>query len=149
MNFTGGRNSFLQNIEYVSVFLIGAVLYTLSELIYRGYSHITMFFAGGISFFIIYICEKRIFGIKPVYRCIIYAFLITALEFVFGVVFNIMLGMNVWDYSDQPFNILGQVCPGFVLMWMALAFPAVFLCKLIREFFEKTRISARDNALDK
>lgn len=135
--------------ENITVFLFGGAAYVLAELIYRGYSHVTMFFAGGISFFLIYMSEKRIGKFKLFYRCTLYAFMITALEFVFGVVFNILLGMNVWDYSHQPLNILGQVCPGFVLMWTALAFPAVFLCKLIRNGFENYRKTAGDNALDK
>ena len=134
--------------ENISVFILGGAAYVLAELIYRGYSHVTMFFAGGISFFLIYISELHTGERKLVYRCIIYAFMITALEFVFGVVFNVLLGMNVWDYSEEPLNVMGQVCPGFVLMWTALAFPAVFLCKFIRAGFQKHRNRTGDNALD-
>ena len=66
-----------------------------------------------------------------------YAFIITAVEFVFGVIFNIWLGLNVWDYSDEPLNFLGQICPGFVLMWMALSLPAVWISGKIRYIFVK------------
>ena len=146
MNYKSKRFKTNTVIEYASVFLMGAAAYFLAELVYRGYSHITMFFAGGICFFLIYICEKRLNGINIFVRSIIYALVITAVEFVFGIVFNIILGLQVWDYSELPFNILGQVCPGFVLMWMALSFPAVLLCRIIREFFRK---KTDDNALVK
>ncbi len=149
MDYTRQKSKTSGCTESILVFLAGAFAYYFAELIYRGYSHITMFFAGGICFFLIYICEKRMASVHILLRVVVYAFMITAVEFVFGVVFNIMLDMKVWDYSDQPFNILGQICPGFVLMWMFLAFPAVFLCKQIRVFLKKTRISAHDNALDK
>lgn len=46
---------------------------------------------------------------------------VTAIELVFGLIFNVWLGMNVWDYSNQPFNILGQICPIFSLIWAGVA----------------------------
>lgn len=149
MNYKKKESSSGTVTEYVLVFLLGACAYIAAELIYRGYSHITMFFAGGLCFFLIYICEKKLYYMKIVYRCIIYALMITAVEFVFGVVFNIMLGMQVWDYSGEPFNILGQVCPGFVLMWLALSFPAMFICRKLATLFEAVRREKHDNALDK
>ena len=27
------------------------------------------------------------------------------------------LGLDVWDYSNQPGNVLGQICPAFGLLW--------------------------------
>ena len=27
------------------------------------------------------------------------------------------LGLGVWDYSNQPGNVLGQICPAFGLLW--------------------------------
>ena len=38
-----------------------------------------------------------------------------------GVIFNLWLKMDVWDYSYMPFHILGQICPMFTLMWAGLA----------------------------
>lgn len=141
MNYSGRKNLHLPKaltiFENLTVFLMGAVVYFGTEFVYRGYSHITMFFAGGICFFLIYVCEKHIVKMKLLYRCVLYAFMITAVEFVFGLVFNVWLGLNVWDYSEEPFNILGQVCPGFVLIWMALSLPAVWLSGKVRRFFIK------------
>ena len=39
------------------------------------------------------------------------AIIVTVLELVCGLVINQWLGWNVWDYSDMPGNIMGQVCP--------------------------------------
>jgi uncharacterized membrane protein len=30
-------------------------------------------------------------------------------------------GYDVWDYRGQPGNLWGQVCPGFMLIWLVLA----------------------------
>ena len=134
-------------VEYFTAFLFGAVIYFLAEIVYRGYSHITMFFAGGICFFIIYICEKYIPRMKLLYRCVLYAFMITAVEFVFGLVFNVWLKLNVWDYSCEPFNVFGQICPGFTLLWMALSVPAVWIAGKIRRFFSNVSKNLIKNAL--
>ena len=55
--------------------------------------------------------------------------IITAIEFVFGIIFNIFLGMSVWNYSSVPGNILGQICPAFSILWCGLS--------LVVAFFEK------------
>ncbi|MBR2166928.1 MAG: hypothetical protein IJ920_01115 [Paludibacteraceae bacterium] len=35
------------------------------------------------------------------------AILITAVELISGFVLNIMLKLNIWDYSNMPLNFLG------------------------------------------
>ena len=46
--------------------------------------------------------------------------LVTAVEFVSGLIINVWLGLGVWDYSHLPGNIMGQICPQFFLVWFAL-----------------------------
>ena len=46
---------------------------------------------------------------------------ITAVEFVFGVIFNIILKKNVWDYSKMPMNIIGQICMPYSCLWVLLS----------------------------
>lgn len=125
--------------EFLAVFLLGASVYYSIEILWRGYSHITMFFAGGICFCTIYYLEKKISGIKLIYRCIIYAFLITVVEFVFGLVFNIVLDLGIWDYSSRAFNIMGQVCPLFFLLWVLISVPAAWICVPIKRYFDSRR----------
>ncbi|MBO5019406.1 MAG: hypothetical protein J6D52_01940, partial [Clostridia bacterium] len=48
------------------------------------------------------------------------AALITIIEFVFGLIFNIILKKNVWDYSDIPFNFKGQICLLYSIFWLIL-----------------------------
>ena len=72
-------------------------------------------------------------------RCVIYAYLITAVELIFGVVFNLILKWNVWDYSDRALNLWGQICPLFFFLWIGVSYLAVKAARFIRGYFDKTR----------
>lgn len=56
------------------------------------------------------------------------AALVTAVELVAGLILNVWLGLGVWDYSSQPGNLWGQICPLYSAIWWALclAFIPVF-----------------------
>ena len=123
---------FQKAVESMSVFAIGAFAYLFMELFWRGHSHITMFFAGGICFLLIYLGEKRLDGYGTFTRCVLYAYLITAVELVFGVVFNLLLGWDVWDYSDRTLNLWGQICPLFFFLWIGVSYLAIRLCQIGR-----------------
>ena len=110
--------------KYLMLFLIGAVGYAAIEVIWRGRTHWSMMIAGGICF-ILFSLVSRALGNRSIFlKAAACAIAITAVEFVFGVIFNIVLKMNVWDYSAMPINLLGQICPEFTLLWggIALAF---------------------------
>lgn len=48
------------------------------------------------------------------------ATLVTATELVAGLVLNIWLDLGVWDYSQLPGNLWGQICPQFAALWWGL-----------------------------
>lgn len=48
------------------------------------------------------------------------ALLVTAVELVSGLILNVWLGLDIWDYSHLPFNLWGQICPQFAAMWWLL-----------------------------
>ena len=50
------------------------------------------------------------------------AALVTLVEFIAGCVLNLWIGLDIWDYSDIPFNLLGQICLPFSLAWWVLCF---------------------------
>ena len=49
-----------------------------------------------------------------------------------GLIINVWLGMGVWDYSAMPGNIMGQVCPQFLAMWMILAAVGIVMLDWMR-----------------
>lgn len=112
---------------------IGGLLYVLCELVFRGRSHWTMFLVGGLCFWLIGLINEVIPWDMPIWQqCIIGALIITAVEFAAGCVINIWLGWQVWDYSGLPFNILGQICLPFTVLWSLLAAAGIILDDYLR-----------------
>ena len=56
------------------------------------------------------------------------ATLVTITELFAGVILNLWLKLEVWDYSNLPGNFLGQICPQFAAVWwgLCLAFIPIF-----------------------
>jgi len=116
--------------ENCLVFGIGGMGYVLIELLWRGYTHWTMLLLGGISFSAIYFIENT-FRYSLLIKSAAASLFITAAELVTGFIVNILLGWDVWDYSDVFLNIAGQICPLFSFFWFLLCVPAFKLCALL------------------
>ena len=76
-------------------------------------------------------------------KSIIGAIVVTVIEFAVGCIVNITLGWNVWDYSDRPMSLFGQICPEFFLLWFILCIPAnIFAAKMKRSLFSNNKKTA-------
>lgn len=122
----------MRRIRPLILFGIGGLVYTLLEIIVRGRTHWTMFIVGGVAFFLIGCINEKYRSMALVKQMIIGALVITLLELVCGCIVNLWLGWNVWDYSNMPFNLLGQVCVPFSILWFLLSAVAVVLDDWIR-----------------
>ena len=119
--------------EELVLFVIGAFLYMGIEILYRGYTHWTMGVVGGLCFVIIGLLNEGCGWRIPFWRqCLIGACVVTFFEFVSGFILNIILGLNIWDYSNMPFNILGQVCLPFSIIWFFLSGIAIIVDDYLR-----------------
>lgn len=117
-------------------FMIGGVGYGTIEMLWRGRTHWTMIIAGGICFVIFSKIAKKYKNRRIMFKSFICALSVTAVEFIFGLVFNILLGMNVWDYSGLPLNFLGQICLLYSMIWMVLATAFLPLAELLNRKLE-------------
>jgi len=115
--------------EYGLLFLLGALLYPVLEIVFRGFSHWSMALAGGICLAVIHLIDNNLKSRSLLLRCLISAIFITETEFLIGCAVNIIGGMNVWDYSHIPYNILGQICPRFTFIWFLISFPAFLISR--------------------
>ncbi|HCM14273.1 MAG TPA: hypothetical protein DHW85_13950 [Lachnospiraceae bacterium] len=70
-------------------------------------------------------------------QMVLSAGIITAVEFLVGLVVNVWLKLNVWDYSNLPYNIMGQVCLIYTNVWFFLSLPAILLDDYLRYFLLK------------
>jgi hypothetical protein len=121
-------------LKYAAFFLIGGSSYFSLEILWRGRSHISMFIAGGLCFLIIGFINDYCFknSVRPVLQVLASAASITAVEFISGVILNLHLKMNVWDYSGLPFNALGQVCLYYFLLWIPVSIAAIELDNVLK-----------------
>ena len=117
-------------MAYLIIFFIGGIAYNILELIWRGYSHWTMTIDGGLCLIgIVAICTMT--NINYIGKVLASAMLITAVELVSGIIINRIFQLNVWDYSARPYNILGQICLEYTLLWTILCVPLVNVVTLI------------------
>ncbi len=123
-------------LKHTFLFLVGGTLYFFIEILFRGYSHPSMFICGGICFVLIgLINEFKTFKLPLVWQMLISSIIITSIEFITGLIVNLWLGLNVWDYSSRPFNILGQICLLYTILWFFLSFAAIVLDDYLRYKF--------------
>ena len=117
--------------EYFYIWLFGGITYGRIEILWRGHTHYSMVITGGICFLVIYRLSELERNI--VVKSIMGALAITAIELTVGVVVNIIFGLGVWDYSEVPLNLLGQICPIYTLLWFLLCIPGMHMCREIRK----------------
>ena len=110
------------------LFLLGALGYPFVEILWRGYTHPTMALAGGICAVVLFRLNRSLASGRLPLRLLASGAAITLIELIFGVIFNLGLGMEVWDYSDVPFDLLGQICLPYALLWCLLSLPFCLFC---------------------
>ena len=119
--------------KYLILGTIGGLIYVLLELIWRGYSHWTMFLLGGTCFVLLGLINEILDWDTPLtLQMLIGCTVITALEFITGCVVNLWLGWNVWDYSDLKFNILGQISLFSSIGWYFISLVGITLDDWLR-----------------
>ena len=116
---------------YWVLFLVGGGLYVALEFFWRGFSHVSMFFAGGVCLVLLSGVAARFSQLPLLVLCLFGALIITSVEFITGAVVNVRLGLRVWDYSHLPLNVYGQICVRYSLLWFALCAPALFVIQLV------------------
>lgn len=123
-------------VKYVFLFSFGGAAYYTIELLFRQYSHPSMFVLGGLCFVI---CGSINAVLKDEISLIAQMFLstliITTLELVFGYYLNIKMHMHIWDYSDHLIHFKGQICLLFSVIWFFLSALIVVADDYIRYWF--------------
>lgn len=116
-------------------FTVGGVGYAVIEILWRGHTHWTMVIAGGVCFLLFSRIAEKFKGYPLVIKAMISALGVTLVELAFGIVFNIIFGMGVWDYSSEWLNLFGQICPLFSLMWVLLSLAFVPIAEMLNKRF--------------
>lgn len=119
---------------------VGGAVYYVIELTWRGHSHWTMALLGGVLFVILGGIGRRLGEGAPLWlQAALGGVIVTACELSAGIWINLVMGWNVWDYSQVPFNLLGQICLPYALIWVPLSAAAIRLERRLRQVLGRCR----------
>ena len=107
------------------LFYLGGMIYAGLELLWRGFTHSSMFLLGGLCFLLIGALGKVPSPLNIPIRAVVSAGLVTTLELGCGLLVNRQY--EVWDYRNVPLNYHGQICLPFTLLWIPVSLAAIFL----------------------
>ena len=123
-------------IKYLFLGCLGGTAYCFIELMWRGYTHWSMGLVGAICFIYAGLQNEFTAWEKPLWEQILQvtAF-ITVVEFIVGCIVNLWLKWDVWDYSNIPFNVLGQICLPYCVLWLGISLIAIVADDYVRYWF--------------
>lgn len=120
-------------IRLMTIVLWGGFIYSGIELIWRGYTHPSMFITGGICFLLIGGINNFYTWSMPIFKqATIGALIVTVIELISGLIVNCWFKLDIWDYTDMPLNILGQICLPYSILWVPLSLVGIFLDDYLR-----------------
>ena len=131
-NSLSKKNIYLKNVsEYLVLWAVGGCIYYGIEVLFRGFSHTSMFVLGGLcmQFFYMAGAADRMAGHSAktdLHVCTIFCceYGILSLELLLtnGIIWQF------WDYSDMPLQLWGQILPSFCayfFFFMYYGYPSV------------------------
>lgn len=124
-------------IKEIILLLIFGITYCGIEILYRGRTHISMLFVGGLCAVLIGMINEITPKMNIFLQMFIGAVIVTIIEFISGYIINIILGLNVWDYSNLMFNYKGQISLLFTIIWFFLSVPVIYLDDKLRKILFK------------
>ena len=114
------------------IFLIFGFLYCLIEILFRGYTHPSMLVVGGFCGLLIGLINDYSPSMNLILQMLLGTIIVTIVEFITGYILNITLGLNIWDYSNLPYNVMGQICLQFSCCWFILSYFVIKLDDFLR-----------------
>ena len=118
-------------VKKAVLFAVGGCGYVGLEFLWRGWSHGSMFLAGGSCFLLLGKLQNTRPRLPLPLRGAAAAGIITLVEYAAGLLVNRSYG--VWDYRDVPLNIHGQICLPFCLLWVPVGLGAMVVYDVLNK----------------
>ena len=114
--------------EYLFLWAVGGCIYYGAELLFRGFSHWTMFVLGGICLVFFAVQGRLVHWEDPLWRQVLRCLLfVISMEFITGIILNKWLRLEIWDYSRLPFQLFGQICLPFAIIFSGFCAVGILL----------------------
>lgn len=124
-------------MKIIALFLIYGSIYYSLEVLYRGYSHTSMFILSGVLGVAIGLINEITPKINIWLETLIGTIIATIGEGITGIIVNNILHLNVWDYSNLPFTFFcGQCNLIFCLIWFILTYIVIKLDDYLRSLMD-------------
>ena len=91
-----------------------------------------MFVIGGLCVLFLYKINYWLSDKSVILKAFWGSIAISMTEFISGCILNVWFDMNIWNYSNLPLNIFGQISLLFSFYWFLLCIPAIFLLNKIK-----------------
>lgn len=125
--------------QKTAIFATGAAGYGCIEVIARGYTHWTMLILGGLCLTWLVDIATQFHGLALPVQALCGSGVVTLAELGVGLIVNVGLGWHVWDYSDQPFHFMGQICVKYSVCWFAICYVVLGILQLILKKIQKDK----------
>lgn len=125
-------------LKVLTIWFLMGMVYFVIEGIWRipkgGDANISMLFVGGLCGLLIGSINQipKFYNMSVFKQSLIGTGIVLVIEYIAGYILNIKMGLDIWDYSDMFFNINGQICLEFGLIWLLIMPAAIWLEDFIR-----------------
>ncbi len=117
---------------YIALFAVYCFIGWILEVIYRSVTQGKFVNAGflfgpfipiyGLGAFLTLALQETLKNQPPFLHFVVFGLAITAMEYLVGYFSEKIFKLQLWDYSENRFNLHGRVCLHFSLFWTILAF---------------------------
>lgn len=103
------------------------------EVAFDNTSHRSMGLVGGVAFVLCGYYDEW-FTLPKVLESLAIATTIVVIEYIAGIIWN--KNYQIWDYRQMPFNVNGQICLTFYIVWIVAIAPIIkYLDNVFKQAF--------------
>ncbi len=107
----------------IAIFSVMGLMCVGIEVLFDNTSHRAMFLVGGIAGVVAGLTYESFPNVPFILITLIMATEVLVIEYIGGRIFN--KNHTIWNYSHLKFNLHGQVCLHFGLVWWAVISPLI------------------------
>lgn len=113
-------------LKVLTIWFLMGMVYFVIEGIWRipkgGDANVVMLPIGGLCGLLIGSINQipKFYNMSVFKQSLIGTGIVLVIEYTAGYILNIKMGLDIWDYSNMFFNINGQICLEFGLLWILL-----------------------------